>query len=258
MNRIKGKRILITGASAGIGQALARQCAAEGAHLVLAARRLERLEALRSELEAAHGVRVDIFPLDVRRRQEVEKLAARLHSDGLFPDILVNNAGLAQGLAKIHEGDPDDWDTMIDTNLKGLLYVTRAILPGMVARGSGHVVHLGSIAGRQAYPGGNVYNATKFALRGLTEAMNLDLLGTPVRMSSVSPGLVQTEFAEVRFHGDRERARAAYANCTPLTPEDIAEAVLFVINAPPHVNVLDLIVLPTDQRGVHHLHRTSP
>jgi len=258
MNRIKGKRILITGASAGIGLSLARLCAAEGAHLVLTARRLERLETLRTELTTAHGVGVDVFPLDVRRRLEVEKLAARLQSDGLFPDVLINNAGLAQGLAKIHEGDPDDWDTMIDTNLKGLLYVTRAILPGMVARGSGHVVHLGSIAGRQVYSGGNVYHATKFAVRGLTEAMNLDLLGTQVRMSCVSPGLVQTEFAEVRFHGDKDRARAAYANCTPLTPEDIAEAILFVINAPPHVNVLDLIVLPTDQRTINHLHRTAP
>ncbi|MGH7701143.1 MAG: SDR family NAD(P)-dependent oxidoreductase [Gemmatimonadales bacterium] len=255
MNRIRGKRALVTGASSGIGTACARRFAAEGAALVLWARRLERLEALAGDLRRAHGVEVRVAPVDVRDRAAVTRATEALVSRGQVPDVLINNAGLAAGLAKVHEGDPDDWDRMIDTNVTGLLNVTRAILPHMVARNSGHVVNLGSIAGHWTYPMGNVYNATKFAVRALTEGMNLDLAGTDVRISSVDPGLVETEFSEVRFHGDKERAKQTYRSLTALSADDIADIVAYVVNLPPHVNVLDVVVMPTAQRGVSVVHR---
>jgi 3-hydroxy acid dehydrogenase/malonic semialdehyde reductase len=255
MNRIKDKLVMITGASAGIGRACAERFAADGARLVLTARRLERLEALQAKLTQAHGVEIHVFALDVRDRAAVARLADDLLARGLVPDVLVNNAGLASGLDKLQEGRLEDWDRMIDTNVKGLLFVSRAILPQMLDRGRGHVVNLGSIAGRQVYPAGNVYNATKFAVRALTEAMNADLLGTPIRVSSVSPGLVETEFSEVRFHGDTERAAKTYAGTTPLTPEDVADAVAYVVNAPAHVCVHELIIMPTAQRNVYLLDR---
>jgi 3-hydroxy acid dehydrogenase/malonic semialdehyde reductase len=255
MNRIKDKLVMITGASAGIGRACAERFAADGARLVLTARRLERLEALQAKLKQAHGVEIHVFALDVRDRAAVARLADDLLARGLVPDVLVNNAGLASGLDKLQEGRLEDWDRMIDTNVKGLLFVSRAILPQMLDRGRGHVVNLGSIAGRQVYPAGNVYNATKFAVRALTEAMNADLLGTPIRVSSVSPGLVETEFSEVRFHGDTERAAKTYAGTTPLTPEDVADAVAYVVNAPAHVCVHELIIMPTAQRNVYLLDR---
>jgi 3-hydroxy acid dehydrogenase/malonic semialdehyde reductase len=255
MNRIKDKLVMITGASAGIGRACAERFAADGARLVLTARRLERLEALQAKLKQAHGVEIHVFALDVRDRAAVARLADDLLARRLVPDVLVNNAGLASGLDKLQEGRLEDWDRMIDTNVKGLLFVSRAILPQMLDRGRGHVVNLGSIAGRQVYPAGNVYNATKFAVRALTEAMNADLLGTPIRVSSVSPGLVETEFSEVRFHGDTERAAKTYAGTTPLTPEDVADAVAYVVNAPAHVCVHELIIMPTAQRNVYLLDR---
>ncbi len=255
MNRIAGKTVLVTGASAGIGAACARAFAARGAHLVLCARRRERLEALKSELEEAHGVTVRIHGLDVRDREAVERFVAALRGEGVVPHVLVNNAGKARGLAPLHEGDPDDWDEMIDTNVKGLLYMTRQVLPLMVERDEGHVVNIGSIAGHQVYPKGAVYNATKFAVRALNEGMALDLVGTKIRVSSIDPGLVETEFSEVRFHGDRERARTVYEGLQPLRAEDIADIVCYVVNAPPHVNILDLVVLPTAQRSAHVIHR---
>ncbi|RMH22137.1 MAG: SDR family NAD(P)-dependent oxidoreductase [Gemmatimonadetes bacterium] len=255
MNRLQGKRALITGASAGIGRACARAFASYGTHLVLLARRRERLEALAAELTDAHGIEVEIHEHDVRDRAAAFRLADDLAAHGCLPDILVNNAGKARGLEPLQGGDVDDWEEMIDTNVKGLLYMTRAFLPHMVERGHGHVVNIGSIAGRQTYPRGNVYNATKFAVRALNEAMNLDVLGTKVRVSSVDPGLVETEFSEVRFHGDRERARTVYQGYTPLTPEDVADAVCYVANAPEHVNILELLILPTDQRNAYLVHK---
>jgi serine 3-dehydrogenase len=255
MNRIRGKVVLITGASSGIGRACAERFAAEGARLVLTARRLPRLEELKGKLEREAGAEVHVLPLDVRDREAVARFADDLFARGLTPDVLVNNAGLASGLDKLQEGRLDDWDRMIDTNVKGLLFVSRAILPMMLARGRGHVVNLGSIAGRQVYPAGNVYNATKFAVRALTEGMNADLLGTPIRVSSVSPGLVQTEFSEVRFHGDAEQAAKVYAGTRPLTPGDVADAVAYVVNAPEHVCIHELIIMPTAQRNAYLLHR---
>jgi NADP-dependent 3-hydroxy acid dehydrogenase YdfG len=241
--------ILITGASSGIGAACARRFAAAGDRLALWARRRDRLDALAAELRAAHGTDSHVAAVDVRDRAAVAAAAQALTTAAGVPDVLINNAGLASGMAFIQEGDPDDWDRMIDTNVKGLLYVTRAILPGMVARGTGHVVNLGSTAGHQVYPRGNVYNATKFGVRALSEGMGLDVAGTRVRVSSVDPGYVETEFSEVRFHGDRERARATYRGFTPLSAADVAEAIAWVVDRPPHVNVLDLILVPAAQRN---------
>ncbi len=252
MSRIAGRLALITGASAGIGAACARRFAADGANLVLWARRRDRLEALAAELGAAHGVTVRTAAVDVRDRAAVDRAAAALAADGLVPDILLNNAGLAAGMARIHEGDPDDWDRMLDTNVKGLLNVSRALLPGMVARGTpGHVINLGSTAGHQVYPLGNVYNASKHAVRALNEAMNVDLAGTRIRVSSVDPGYVKTEFALVRFEGDTARAMKTYEGFTPLAADDVADVIAYVANLPEHMNILDLIVLPAAQRNQH-------
>jgi serine 3-dehydrogenase len=254
MNRIAGKLALITGASSGIGAACARRFAAEGARVVLWARRVERLEALGAQLGKAT---VQVAAVDVRDRAAVERTANALIGAGAVPDILINSAGLASGLARIQEGDPDDWDRMIDTNLKGLLYVTRAILPHMVARRRGHVVNIGSTAGHQTYPMGNVYNATKFGVRALTEGMNLDVAGTPIRVSSVDPGYVETEFSEVRFHGDQEKAKAVYQGFRPLSADDVADVITYVVNLPEHVNIPDVIVVPTAQRNVYVVDRSS-
>ncbi|MFQ5510470.1 MAG: SDR family NAD(P)-dependent oxidoreductase [Candidatus Krumholzibacteriia bacterium] len=255
MNRLKGKTVLVTGASAGIGEACARAFAARGCNLILTARRLERLSSLGDALGKREGVRVRIEALDVRDRNAVDGLGDRLRADGLVPDILVNNAGLAAGLSRVFEGDPEDWDRMIDTNVKGLLNVSRSILPMMVERDSGHVINVGSIAGHVVYPLGNVYNATKFAVRALNQAMSIDLVGTGIRVSSIDPGATETEFSEVRFRGDREKARAVYDGFKPLQPEDIADAVCYVAGAPEHVNVLNMIVMPTAQRSPYVLHR---
>ena len=255
MNRLAGKRVLITGASAGIGEACARHFAEHGAHLLLSARRTDRVEALAGSLAEAHGIEARADPLDVRDSEAVGSYVDALVADDLVPDILINNAGKAKGLHKFHEASLDHWDEMIDTNVKGLLYVTRAVLPHMVERDSGHVIHLGSIAGHWVYPKGAVYNATKYAVRAITEAMNIDLLGTKIRVSSVDPGMTETEFSEVRFDGDTERAATVYEGTTPLTADDIADAVIYVANAPEHVDILNLVMMPTVQRYPGHIHR---
>lgn len=257
MESLKGKTVFVTGASAGIGEAVAHAFAREGCDLLLAARRKERIDALARLLADTHGVKTHAFRLDVTKQREVESALHALPGDWRRIDILVNNAGLSRGLAKIQEGEIRDWEEMIDTNIKGLLYVTRAVLPEMVKRNSGHVINIGSIAGHQLYPGGNVYCATKFAVNGLSQGMRLDLLGTDIRVTSVDPGMVRTEFSEVRFRGDRERARGAYANFTPLTGEDIAAVVVFCATRPPHVDVAEVIVMPTGQASVNHIHRTA-
>lgn len=254
---MKGSLAFVTGASAGIGEAVARRFAAEGADLVLWARREGRLDDLRTELQDDHGVKVHTARVDVRDREAVNSAAAKLLSDIGTPDILLNNAGLASGLSFIQEGDYEDWDRMIDTNLKGLLYVTRAILPAMVERGTGHVINIGSTAGHQVYPKGNVYNATKFGVKALTEGMNLDVAGTGVRVSSVDPGFVETEFSLVRFHGDEARAESVYEGFEPLSAADVADVVTFVATRPAHVNVHDVVLLPTAQRNVYVLDRKA-
>lgn len=253
-----GKRVLITGASSGIGAACARRFAAEGCELVLWARRADRLARLADELEAQHGRHAHVAGVDVRDRDVVLKAVDALVEADAVPHVLVNNAGLASGMSKVQEGSFDDWDRMIDTNVKGLLNVTRAVLPHMINLGRGHVVNIGSTAGHWVYPNGNVYNATKYAVKALTEAVNVDVLGTPIRVSSIDPGMVETEFSVVRFAGDEERARQVYEGFQPLRAEDVADAVHYVTAAPPHVNVLSMVVLPTAQRSVHLVHREEP
>lgn len=251
MNRIEGKLALITGASSGIGEACARRLAAEGADLALWARREDRLGRLADELAREHGVAVHVAGVDVRDRAAVRGAVDRLLDAVGPPDIVINNAGLAAGFDPVQEGDFDDWDRMIDTNVKGLLNVTRMLLPAMIEADRGHIINIGSTAGHQVYPKGNVYNATKFAVTALTEALNLDVAGTSLRVSSVDPGFVETEFSVVRFHGDEERADSVYEGFQPLTGDDVADAVAYVANLPAHANVLRMILLPSAQRNVY-------
>lgn len=255
--RLRGRSIAITGASSGIGEACARGFAAVGGRLKLAARRVERLEALAPELERAGAAAVAVDRLDVRDPEAVETVCGRWTGSADGVDVLVANAGLSRGLAPLHRGSKADWDEMVDTNVKGLLYVERAIVPHMVERGSGTVIHIGSIAGREVYPGGNVYCATKHAVAALTAGMRLDLAGTGVRVCTVDPGMVDTEFSEVRFHGDRTRASAVYRGMTPLEASDVAEVVVFAASRPPHVNLAEALVLPADQASATTVHRSS-
>lgn len=251
MNRIEGKLALITGASAGIGEACARRLAAEGADVALWARREDRLRLLAEELAREHGVTVHTRAVDVRERAAVGEAVGALLDAAGSPHILVNNAGLAAGFDRLQEGDFADWDRMIDTNVKGLLNVTRLLLPAMIEAGRGHVINIGSTAGHQVYPRGNVYSATKFAVTALTEAINLDLAGTPLKVSSVDPGFVETEFSLVRFDGDAERAGSVYDGFAPLSGDDVADAVAYIANLPAHVNALRMVLLPTAQRNVY-------
>jgi 3-hydroxy acid dehydrogenase / malonic semialdehyde reductase len=225
--------------------------------LVLTARRSPRLSALKTQLEQQFNTEIMLLTFDVRDRPSVTTALDSLPPGWQAIDILINNAGLSRGLDKLYEGDIQDWEEMIDTNVKGLLYMTRAIAPGMVARGRGHVINLGSIAGHETYPRGNVYCATKAAVRAISEGLKQDLLGTPVRVSSVDPGLVDTEFSQVRFHGDTERAKTVYAHMVPLTAQDVAEVILFCATRPAHVNVSEVLVLPTDQSGATLVHRAG-
>jgi 3-hydroxy acid dehydrogenase/malonic semialdehyde reductase len=258
MEVLRGKTVFITGASAGIGEACALRFAAAGARLLLAARRQERLRTLQSRLQSAGAEEVAALTLDVRNQKQVQQAIEALPAPWQTIDILINNAGLSRGLDKLHEGSITDWEEMIDTNVKGLLYVTRAITPGMVARGRGHVVNIGSTAGRVTYPGGAVYCATKAAENRISEGLRMDLLGTPIRVTSVDPGMVETEFSRVRFHGDERRAAAVYAGMTPLTAEDVAEAVLWATSRPAHVNVAEILLTGIDQANSILVHRKSP
>lgn len=237
--------ILITGASSGFGAAIARRFAREGARLILAARRAERLDALARELS---GAVVHTLQLDVRDGAAVREAIANLPKDFAALDLLVNNAGLALGLEPAQRAALADWEQMVDTNIKGLMYVTRAVLPGMVERGRGHVINIGSIAGEWPYPGGNVYGATKAFVRQFSLNLRADLLGTPVRVTDIEPGMCAgTEFSTVRFHGDAARSAAVYDRTTPLTAEDIADTVHWVATRPAHVNVNTISLMPVDQ-----------
>jgi serine 3-dehydrogenase len=255
MESLTGTVTCITGASSGIGRACAVEFAKLKSNLLLMARRKDRVDALAQELARDHHIRTFTQHLDVRKNNEVERTFSSLPPEWKKIDILVNNAGLSRGLDKLHEGKIQDWEEMIDTNVKGLLYVTRAVLPAMVERNNGHIINIGSIAGHQTYPMGNVYCASKFAVTGLGRALKMDLLGTAVRVTSVDPGLVETEFSQVRFHGDTERAAKAYTGMTPLRPEDVAEIVAFCATRPAHVNIGELLVTPTDQATVTMVHR---
>jgi 3-hydroxy acid dehydrogenase / malonic semialdehyde reductase len=255
MHSLKNKVVFVTGASSGIGKSCARAFAGQGAKILMCARRADRLKGFAAELKKEFGAPVHQFSLDVRDEPAVEKALAGLAKDWGAIEVLVNNAGLSRGLSKLHEGLLSDWEEMIDTNVKGLLYVSRAVIPGMVERGSGHVINIGSIAGHEVYPGGNVYCATKFAVRALSMGLRLDLNGTPVRVSEVSPGMVETEFSVVRFHGDTDRAGKVYQGLMPLSPDDIADAVVWCATRPPHVNISEMIVMPTAQASTTMVHR---
>lgn len=244
---IKGQTALVTGASSGIGAATAAALAEEGTRLILAARRTERLEELASELKKTHGTECLLITLDVRDEADVMEKLGKLPEAWQAVDILVNNAGLSRGLNPLYEGQLEDWDEMIDTNVKGLLYVTRAILPGMVKRGRGHVVNMGSVAGRDPYAGGAVYCGSKAAVASISRAMKIDLLGSGIRVTNIEPGMVETEFSLVRFHGDEERARKVYQGLDPLMPEDVADSIVWAVTRPPHVNVQDVLLLATAQ-----------
>ncbi len=248
------KLALVTGASAGIGEATARLLAKDGVNLILVARRKERLLKLQKEL--SKKVNVDIYPLDISNRKLV---------DGFFKaemnllkkvDLLVNNAGMAKGREPFQQGSIDNWNEMIDINVKGLLYLTRAIVPQMISQNHGHIVNVGSVAGRWAYPNGAVYCATKFAVRAISEGLRLDLMGTKIRVTNVEPGMVETEFSLVRF-GDPEKAKAVYQGLTPLTAQDIAETIVWCVERPPHVNIQEVVVFPTDQAGISNVSRRA-
>lgn len=247
------KVAIITGASSGIGAATARAMAKRWPQMQfwLLGRRKDRLDSLAQEL----GKRALAFTLDVRDRAAVEFFAQ--NNDLSKVGILLNNAGLAAGLDTFQEASLDDWEQMIDTNVKGLLYITRSILPAMIKNGGGHVVNMGSIAGREIYPKGHVYNATKFAVRALNEALRIDTLGTGIRVTSIDPGMVETEFSLVRFKGDEKKAKSVYSGMTPLSPEDVADAIVWSIDRPPHVNVQEILLMPTDQASVRDVFRKN-
>ena len=244
---LKGKVVFITGASAGIGAATALAFAAEGAKLLLAARRTDKLAEVAKRALVRGSEAVHSFALDVRNQHAVENAIAGLPAEWAAVDILVNNAGLSRGLDKIHAGKIQDWEEMIDTNVKGLLYVTRSVVPGMVDRGRGHIVNLGSTAGEITYPNGAVYCATKAAERAINDGLRQDLLGTPIRVTSIDPGMVETDFSLVRFHGDSERAANVYKNITPLTAEDVAESIVWVASRPAHVNIARVMMTCVQQ-----------
>ncbi|WP_324670809.1 SDR family NAD(P)-dependent oxidoreductase [Hymenobacter sp. GOD-10R] len=238
------KTAFITGASSGIGRATAVALAKAGFQLVVTGRRAERLQELAQELAPTP---IHILTFDVRDRAAVEGAVASLPTEFQAIDVLINNAGNAHGLAPIQEGDPNDWDMMLDGNVKGLLYVSRALLPGMTQRKQGHIVNIGSIAGQEAYANGNVYCASKAAVAALTKGMRIDLVPHHIRVAEVNPGAVETEFSEVRFKGDNERAAKVYQGYEPLRPEDVADVIQFMVTRPPHVNVAEVLLLPTAQ-----------
>lgn len=245
MKKRKEKVVFITGCSSGIGFETARMFAENGFKVVASSRNIKPLVKLKRKF----GHSLLPYELDVTNKKEVFSAIKSLPKEFRPIDILVNNAGLGLGLEKLQEGNPDEWEIMIDTNVKGLLYVTRAVLPDMVKRNKGHIINIGSIAGREVYPGGNVYCATKFAVRGLTKALKIDLLGTNVRVTTIDPGMVETNFSNIRFRGDKERAKKVYEGMTPLVARDIADAVFYCATRPPHCNILEMVILPVDQSG---------
>jgi len=247
------KIIFITGATAGFGKAIAYQFAQVGWDLVLTGRRQDRLDAIEKDILANYQVKVQTLCFDIRDRRNTEEIINDLPHDWKEIDVLVNNAGLASGLSLIQEGLIDDWEKMIDTNVKGLLYVSRTVMPWMVARGKGHIINISSIAGKEAYLKGNVYCATKHAVDAITKSMRIDLLVHGIRVSSVDPGAAETEFSLVRYQGDEERAKRVYEGYTPLNANDIAEIVYFIASRPPHVVINDLIVTPLAQANTSYI-----
>lgn len=249
------KTVIITGASSGIGQSCAERFAKEQWQLVLTARRYERLEAFKQKLEKDFSAKVFILNQDVRDKNSGNELVDFLKKNNIHPNLLINNAGLAVGLNTIQEGVVDDWERMIDTNVKGLLYITRAVAPYMIEQGFGHIINIGSIAGKEVYGNGNVYCATKHAVDALTKSMRIDLLPYGIRVGQIAPGAVETEFSIVRFKGDEQRAKNVYQGLEPLTGKDIADAAWYIANTPAHVNINDLVIMPSAQANATNFHR---
>lgn len=243
MNKI----VLITGASSGIGEGCARKFASEGARLILNARSVDKLEALAQDLKEKYGTDSYIMPFDVRDRKAASEALASLPAEWQAIDVLINNAGLVIGVDKEHEGDLDEWDIVIDTNIKSLLSMTRMVVPGMVERGRGHIINIGSIAGDAAYPGGSVYCATKAAVKALSDGLRIDLVDTPLRVTNIKPGMVETNFSVIRFRGDKDKADNVYKGIRPLTGEDIAEVAYFAASAPEYMQIAEVLVMPTNQ-----------
>lgn len=243
---MKGKTIFITGATSGIGEGCARKFAAMGSNLILNGRNTEKLESLKKEL-TAQGVEVLTLPFDVRDRKAMQEAVDSLQGQWKHVDVLINNAGLVIGMDKEHEGSLDEWDIVIDTNIKALLAMTRLIVPGMVERGCGHVINIGSIAGDAAYAGGSVYCATKAAVKALSDGLRIDLVDTPVRVTNIKPGMVETNFSVIRFREDQDKADAVYKGIRPLTGDDIADVVYYAASAPAHVQIAEVLVMPTYQ-----------
>ncbi|MCI7310795.1 MAG: SDR family NAD(P)-dependent oxidoreductase [Prevotella sp.] len=250
------KSVLITGATSGIGEACSKAFAASGYSLILTGRSQEKLNILQEQL-AKNGAKVKTLTFDVRNREETAQALASLTGEWADIDILVNNAGLALGLDKLHEGDFEDWDIMIDTNIKGLLNVTRMVVPMMVKRNKGHIINIGSVAGDVAYSMGNVYCATKAAVKALTDGLRIDLVNTPIKVTNVKPGLVETNFSITRFHGNEAQAKNVYQGIKPLSGEDIADTILYIANAPTHVQIAEILVLPTHQANGYTVWRNN-
>lgn len=251
------KIALITGASAGIGKAAAQKLAENKYNIIIAGRRLKQLEELKNELGIKHKADVFILNFDIQNQKETSDAIDSLPEGWKKIDVLINNAGLSVGLNAVQDGELDDWERMINTNIKGLLYVSKKVIPLMIARNSGHIVNITSVAGKEVYEKGNVYCATKAAAETLTKGMRIDLLGHGIKVTSIAPGMVETEFSLVRFKGDKQRADDVYKDVVPLSAEDVADAILYAVTRPPHVNINDMLIMPTAQASVNHLNRNK-
>ncbi|KAL0078926.1 hypothetical protein J3Q64DRAFT_1734017 [Phycomyces blakesleeanus] len=258
MGRLEGKNILITGASAGIGEACAREFAKEGSNLILAARRLSKLDELKADILKQHpNITIYTVALDVSDKENIDKVVPGLLEKVKHVDVLVNNAGLVIGLDRLLDTSAEAIDAMFNTNVKGLVFLTQAVLPGMLARQTGHIINLGSVAGKQSYGGGSIYCATKHAVDAITRALSIELVDTPLRVSQICPGMVKTEFSTIRFRGDQEKADNVYKGLQPLVGQDIAELIVFTASRPPHVNISDMLVFPTAQADSKTISRST-
>jgi NADP-dependent 3-hydroxy acid dehydrogenase YdfG len=258
MSVLQGKIVFVSGASSGIGKACAERFAKAGAKLILCARSIDKIVALAQQLKAMYQTESRVIGLDVRNREAVLAAVQSLPIDWQAIDVLINNAGGALGLEKVQEGNLDDWDAMIDTNVKGLLYLTRAIVPLMLKyQRNGHVVNIGSIAGIHAYPGGAVYCACKAAVQFISDGLRMDVIDTPIRVTNIQPGMVQTDFSKVRFHGDEKKAAEVYEGITPLSAEDIADIIIYAASVPPHVQICEVTVTPTHQATGRVIHKAA-
>lgn len=255
MKNLKNKIVLITGATSGIGKAAAYSFADLGCNMILAARRKDRLDIISQELRSKYSVRVLPLIMDVQNYDDVKKNIESLNKDWSKIEILINNAGLARGLSKVQDGDIKDWNEMIDTNVKGLLYVSKCVIPEMLKNNSGHIINIGSIAGKEVYPMGNVYCASKHAVDAITKSLRMELVDTPVKVSTIDPGLVETEFSLVRYRGNEEKAKTAYKGLNPLTPEDIAEAIIFTATRNDNFVVAEMTLFPKAQASVRDIVR---